>query len=140
MCRRSGERGSGIRCSGGIAATCSDRVVDNALSRLPASSLKWAQEYRENSLELLALVTKNLESIGAQKAKILMDQISEKSPCSKSAPSLSSCVLSLYSSLSSLSSVLVGMRTPEYVDDCLLSTQEIAEKTVFETLQSFSKK
>ena len=114
--------------------------LDNALGRLPASSLKWAQEYRENSLELLSLVTKNLESIGAQKAKIIMDQISEKSPSSKSAPTLSSCVLSLYSSLSSLSSVLVGMRTPEYVDDCLLSTQEIAEKTALETLQSFSKK
>ncbi len=113
---------------------------ENALSRLPTSSGKWAQEYRESALELLALVTKNLESIGAQRARVLIDHIAEKSPDLKFAASLSSSVLSLYSSLGSLSSVLVGMRTPEYVDDCLRSNKNIPEKMVLETLQSFSKR
>ncbi len=114
--------------------------LESALSRLPSTSSKWAIEYREVALELLSLITKNLESIGAQKARVLMDQISDKSPESKLAASLSSSVLSLYSSLSSLNCVLVGMRTPEYVDDCLQSNKKISEKMVIETLQSFSKK
>ncbi len=114
--------------------------LESALNRLPSTSGNWAKEYRESALELLALITKNLESIGAQRAKVLMDQIAEKSPTSKNSPSLSSAVLSLYSSLSGLSCVLVGMRTPQYVDDTLSATQSIPEKTVIETFQSFSKK
>ncbi len=114
--------------------------LESALNRLPSTSEKWALEYRESALELLALITKNLESMGAQRAQILIEQIATTSPDSKSAPTLSNAVLSLYTSLPQLSSVLVGMRTPEYVEDCLGATTAISEKIVLETLQSFLKR
>lgn len=113
--------------------------LDSALNRLPATSETWAKEYRSITLELLALITKNLEGLGAQKSQILFDQVTAQIPEFKNSPSLSSQVLQIYSSLP-ISSVLVGMRTPEYVADCLKAQARVDEKTAIDALLNFNKK
>ena len=113
--------------------------LDSALLRLPSQHEAWAREYRSLTLELLALISKNLEGIGAQRSKVLFDQVSAQIPQFKKAPSLSSQVLQVYSSLS-ISSVLVGMRLPEYVRDCLNAQDRVDEKLAVESLTSLNRK
>jgi aryl-alcohol dehydrogenase-like predicted oxidoreductase len=113
--------------------------LDSALNRLPSSVEAWAKEYRTITLELLALITKNLEGIASQRSQIIFDQIAVRIPQFKKASSFSSQMLQLYSSLS-ISCVLVGMRTPEYVADCLKSVGQADENLVVDTLYNFSKK
>lgn len=91
--------------------------LDSALDRLQPSQMPWGNEYRTSALELLSLMTKNLESLGNERASLLSDQIVVSAPSLKETPTLSQKALRTYISVPGINSVLVGMKSVPYVDD-----------------------
>jgi aryl-alcohol dehydrogenase-like predicted oxidoreductase len=93
--------------------------IRQALSRLNADRSSWSTEYQEVMQKLFDLISCDLENLAHQKSTVLDEQISQFAPELKEAPTLSQKVLRLYLSFPQISSVLVGMRTPDYVKDTL---------------------
>lgn len=91
--------------------------LESALDRLQPSQAPWGNEYRTAALELLSLMTKNLESLGNERAVLLQEQIVTNAPSLKETPTLSQQVLRAYISVPGINTVLVGMKSVPYVDD-----------------------
>lgn len=113
--------------------------IRQALSRLNQDRQTWANDYRSAMQELLKLVTYDLENLANQKSKIIADQIDAATPELKDSPNLSQKILRLYTSLPQISSVLVGMRTPNYVKDSLAHSESITATRALETFTRFQK-
>ena len=108
--------------------------IRQALSRLPSDQQVWANDYQTAISELLKLVTSDLENLAQQKSLLLGDQLSAQSPALADSKSLSQKVLRIYEAFPQISTILVGMRTPAYVDDVLNSTAPLAESSAREAL------
>lgn len=113
--------------------------IRQALSRLSRERLTWAQDYQNTMQELLRLITCDLENLAGQKAKIIEDQITQIAPALASSPTLSQKMLRIYTSFPQVSSVLVGMRTPNYVNDALAAGESLPTATANETLTKFQR-
>jgi uncharacterized protein len=114
--------------------------LDSALERLGPAQSQWAYDYRTNALELLSLMTKNLEALGNEKASFLQEQVVTSAPSLKETPTLSQQVLRAYISVPGVNSVLVGMRQVSYVDDVTRITSVIAPEEAMKLLTDFRKR
>lgn len=90
-----------------------------ALKRLPETFQGWAETYQTALQELVRLITADLENLAERKSKLISDQMNALAPELSSSASLSRKMLRLYLGLPEISSVLVGMRSPSYVQDTL---------------------
>lgn len=114
--------------------------LDAALERLQPSQAQWAEEYRQSALDLLSLMTKNLESLGNERAVLLQEQITTSAPSLKETPTLSQQVLRSYISIPGINSVLVGMRQVSYVDDVTRIASIIKPEEAMSLLTDFRKR
>jgi aryl-alcohol dehydrogenase-like predicted oxidoreductase len=112
--------------------------LDNALERLQPNQESWGREYRENAILLLSLITKNLETLAAQKADLLAEQLTSGLPelasTEANPTTLSQKALQLYLSLPGVDCVLVGMRQLRYVQDVIKTYTPLPKASVFELL------
>jgi aryl-alcohol dehydrogenase-like predicted oxidoreductase len=90
-----------------------------ALSKLGPSDEAWAQDFQNAMQDLLSLITADLENLQHQKNQVLIEQITNLAPALSSSPTLSRMVLRVYRALPQITTILVGMRTPNYVHDAL---------------------
>ena len=114
--------------------------LDSALERLQPSQVPWGNEYRTIALELLSLMTKNLESLGNERASLLSEQIVTSAPSLKETPTLSQQVLRTYISVPGVNSVLVGMKSVPYVDDVTRIGSVIKPEEAMQLLSDFKKR
>ena len=114
-------------------------ALETSLERLSPSHDVWAREYRENALNLLSLMSKNLEGLAAGRSQLLAEQIADVEPQLKNAGSLSQVMIQLYQSLPAVTSVLVGMRTEAYVRDSLGVQKPLPEADAMKVLTHFRK-
>ena len=113
--------------------------IRQALARVPQDKQTWAQDYQLAMQDLLKLVTWDLENLADQKSNLINDQANTHLPELKATPTLSQKMLRLYTSLPGISSVLVGMRTPTYVQDALAPSEPLPTQVVIDTLGKFQR-
>lgn len=93
--------------------------IRQALTRLDAAHAQWAQDYQTAIAELLKLVTMDLENLAEKKSQLLAEQVGGLVEGLNDSKTLSQKVLRIYMAFPAISSVLIGMRTPKYVNDSL---------------------
>ena len=113
--------------------------IRQAVSRLNPPNETWVNDFQNTMQELLGLVTKDLEHLAGQKAKLFDEQLVGLAPELASSPTLSQKVLRLYTSFPQVSSVLVGMRTPAYVKDALATLGPVPTETAHKVLSRFQR-
>lgn len=107
----------------------------HCLSRLAPEQTAWADEYAVAVSELLELITKTLENIGAQKSNLIGAQMEALAPQLQEPPgSLSQKSLQVYHALKGVHSVLVGMRKTSYVEDTLTKRPALSEEQALAVL------
>jgi uncharacterized protein len=113
--------------------------IRQALAKVPASHESWSAEFQSTMQEFLRLVTWDLENLAAQKSELLADQVTGVASELKSSPTLSQKMIRLYTSFPQISSVLVGMRSADYVDDALAAGEAIPTPKAIEVLTRFQR-
>jgi aryl-alcohol dehydrogenase-like predicted oxidoreductase len=113
--------------------------VKSGLGRVPREQEDWKFEYQQILEKLLKSVTKNLEAVAEERSSNLLKQLIAHEPKLKNAPTLSSAVTRIYQSLEGVSSMLVGMRSLEYVEDVMTSRELIDPKAALGLLDRFQK-
>lgn len=108
--------------------------IRQAISRLSREQESWGAEYQGVMQDLLRLVTWDLENLAQKKSQLMAEQINQLAPDLATSPTLSQKMIRLYLSLPSLTSVLVGMRTPNYVRDTLEQQPSLTTEQALETL------
>lgn len=108
--------------------------IRSAMSRVPAEAQGWRVQYENAISRLLDLVTSDLECLANSRALLLIDQLDTLAGQLKEEPTLSARCISIYTSIPQITSVLVGMRRPDYVNDVLSARSQIEEKAVRELL------
>lgn len=79
----------------------------------------WCEEYLRSSNKLFSAMTAFLEAQASIQSRDLSIRLIKACPALKDSSTLSQRVIRLYRSIPGVSSVLVGMRRPEYVRDIL---------------------
>lgn len=113
--------------------------IRGALSRLNDDRRTWASDYQTAMQELLKLVTWDLENLADQKSRLVEEQLAGIAPDLQSSPTLSRKMIRLYTSFPQVSAVLVGMRTPAYVQDALSLDAPLAPQAAAELLTRFQR-
>jgi aryl-alcohol dehydrogenase-like predicted oxidoreductase len=117
--------------------------LHSSLERLSPAQHAWGHEYREIALTLLSLMTKNLEALAAGRSNLIATQLDEIDSSLKTSPTLSQKVLRLYMSAPGVNCVLVGARSPAYVQDVLpvldLAVEPLSEPSAIE-LMNFARR
>lgn len=111
--------------------------IRQALNRLNADRQAWANDYQATMQELLNLITADLENLANQKSHMIADQLVAAAPELASSNTLSQKVLRLYTGLPEISTILVGMRTPNYVKDVLEMGEPTSKQKTLDTLTKF---
>ncbi len=93
--------------------------IRQALTRLGPEHQAWAIEFQNSVGDLLKLVTADLENLAEKKSQLLSEQVQGLAVGLSDSKTLSQRVLRLYLAFPSVTSVLIGMRTPKYVEDVL---------------------
>lgn len=109
--------------------------IRQGLARIPAEHQSWSHEYQNTMQELLRLITADLENLAEEKSKLIAENLQQITPSLESAPTLSSKMIRLYTSLPQINTVLVGMRHLRYVQDVLGEQTQIPEDEALETLR-----
>ena len=114
--------------------------IRQSLSRLTPERQQWATDYQTAMSELLKMITWDLENLAVQRSLMLEEQVDQAAPELKNSPTLSQKMLRLYTSFPQISAILVGMRTPKYVEDSLAFTGEpLTAKRATEALGKFQR-
>ncbi|MES2857055.1 MAG: aldo/keto reductase [Bdellovibrionota bacterium] len=108
--------------------------VRQSLSRLTPEQAPWANEYSPVMQELFRLITWDLENLAEQKSKLAADNVQVVAPDLASSPTLSRKVMRVYHGFPQLTTVLAGMRNPEYVRDLLGTEGPLETATATQTL------
>lgn len=108
--------------------------IRQALSRLTPEHANWANDYQTAIQDLLRLVTWDLENLANQKSQLIGEQLQGLVPELAVSQTLSKKVLRLYQAFPQMNCVLVGMRTPQYVNDVLSAEAPIDAAKAEETL------
>jgi aryl-alcohol dehydrogenase-like predicted oxidoreductase len=109
--------------------------IRTALSRLGPEWQAWSADYQTAAQELLKLVTWDLENLANQKGALISEQLYGLAPDLKSSLSLSQKVLRIYQGFPHVSSVLIGMRNLNYVQDVLGTEAPLSEELAKSTLE-----
>jgi hypothetical protein len=113
--------------------------VRQGLAKVPREKQSWRDEYEHTLSQLFRAVTACLEVLAQERSQSIIAQILTHRPELKDSPTLSRMVMRTYLSLPQVSAVLVGMRTPEYVEDTLLADPLLPEAQAVELLGRFQK-
>jgi aryl-alcohol dehydrogenase-like predicted oxidoreductase len=108
--------------------------IRQALSRLPADRQAWGDEYQSAMQELLRLASHDLENLANKKSGLIGEQMQAIAPELTSSLTLSRKVLRIYLSFPQISSILVGMRTVDYVNDAIGTEKPLEAATANEVL------
>lgn len=106
-----------------------------ALERLAPEQQAWANDYQTTMREVLDLITQDLENLAQQKSCLVGDAMELLAPELATSKTLSQKVLRLYQALPEISSILVGMRTPDYVADVLTPAKPLSQETALNLLR-----
>jgi aryl-alcohol dehydrogenase-like predicted oxidoreductase len=93
--------------------------IRRAIRAINAEDQAWLGDYKAVIQDLLLSITHSLENLAHQKSQPLIDQLHSLAQDLKTSTSLSQKVLRIYLGHPQISSVLVGMKKPEYVRDVL---------------------
>ncbi len=113
--------------------------LEQSLSRLPKVHDQWANDYREGIHTLVKLITALQENLAAEKANLLAQQMATLAPDLSAQATLSQRVLRVYRSVKGVSSVLVGMRKPAYVEDVLTPSTTLPDGAAIAIMSSMSR-
>jgi aryl-alcohol dehydrogenase-like predicted oxidoreductase len=109
--------------------------IRQGLARMTPEQNAWAQDYQTAMQELLRLVTHDLENLAEKKAQLMAEQVTLVAPALSESRTFSQKVLRLYQSFPQVSSVLIGMRTPNYVRDVIATAPPLKMEEAHEALQ-----
>jgi aryl-alcohol dehydrogenase-like predicted oxidoreductase len=99
--------------------------LSKALERAREHDRPWAEEYQPMIVDLLSLIGRDLESVAAKRSAVAAAQFAALAPALQSSSTLSQMAIRVARSFPGVSSVLVGMRLPEYVEDALAAKPTI---------------
>lgn len=108
--------------------------IRQALSRLGPDQQAWAADYQTAIGDLLKLVTADLENLAERKSQLLSEQVQLLAEGLNESKTLSQRVLRLYLAFPSVTSVLIGMRTPGYVSDVLGTGAPVSQTVAHDAL------
>lgn len=109
-------------------------MIRAGLKRLNDSDQPWGNDYQVVMQKFLDLVTADLENLAQQKSNILGEQLVSLAPELATSSTLSRKTLRLYHGFNALTSVLVGMRTSDYVSDTCAWELPVSPDVALETL------
>lgn len=102
---------------------------------------KWIREYSKELMSFLKTISAYFETLAQNRSEQIARKLSELNANLASLPTLSQKAVHLLASFPEVTSVLIGMRKPEYVDDILALAKHpptIDAHDVFETIHQQS--
>lgn len=107
------------------------------LSHAEAEDMRtWAQEYKIAAERLFENYTRFLETKSSRISRLIQARVDEACPKLKENETLSQRAIRVVLSLPGITSVLVGMRRPEYVEDTLALREPLATEQVHDVLEA----
>lgn len=111
-----------------------DLARDTLTSHSPEASA-WLRPHLENCETLIGAVTRYLEFEQSYRSMQVTSSLLRNAPDLARVPSLSQKVLTLYRSIPGVDCILVGMRTPEYVQDVMKPFEPLNPQTALKALE-----